>query len=171
MKTRIVAAASVAALLLSGAAVAQPAARDGNLSRADYIASIDALFAKLDTNRDGQVTSAERQSVRQANRAERMQKRFERMDANKDGSVTLAEMQAAHDKRGEAGEHRGKRGHFGGRHGGRGQRGEKANATMSKADFQARALQWFDKADADKNGVVTKAERQQAFAARKAPRQ
>lgn len=180
---KIMIAAALPALFLSGAAVAQPsradANKDGDLTRAEFIASIDARFARLDTNRDGQVTPSERQAVREANRAERMQKHFAEMDANKDGNVTLAEMQAAHEKRGEMhgerGERHGKGGHFGGRHGGPGKHGMRGmggdpNATISKADFQARALQWFDKFDADKNGVVTKAERQQAWAARKAGR-
>lgn len=180
---KIMMTAGLSALLLGGAAMAQPggvdANKDGNLTRAEFIARIDARFAKLDTNRDGQVTPSERQALRQANRAERMQKHFAEMDANKDGNVTFAEMQAAHEKRGEMHGERGERhdkgGHFGGRHGGPGKHGMRGmggdpNATISKADFQARALQWFDKFDADKNGIVTKAERQQAWAARKAGR-
>ena len=163
MKT-LIASAVTAALLLSGAAFAQPmgrdANRDGNLTRAEVSAAIDARVAKLDANRDGQISPAERQAQRQ----QRMDQRFERLDADKNGQISKAEWQAAREMRA------GKRGAKGMR-GGKGMRGAMANQTVSAADMKAKALSWFDRIDADRNGVITQAERQAAKTARRGARQ
>lgn len=168
---KLIAPAVTAALLLSGAAFAQPmgrdANRDGNLTRAEVAAAIDARVAKLDANRDGQISPPERQAQRQ----QRMSDRFDRLDTDKNGQISKAEWQAAREKRGEM---RGKRGHFAGKRGGmhgQGMKGAMANQTVSVADMKAKALQWFDRIDTDKNGVVTQAERQAAKAAHRGARQ
>ncbi|QPQ54253.1 calcium-binding protein [Allosphingosinicella flava] len=167
---KIILSAATAALLTGGLAVAQPAPHGGDVKRADVAVAIDARAAKLDADRDGQITPGERQALRR----QRIDGRFERLDTDKNGQLSKAEFQAAREKRGEAREGRhGKRGHFGGhgmRHG-MGMRGAMATRTVSVADMKAKALGWFDRQDADRNGVVTQAERQQAMAARHAERQ
>jgi hypothetical protein len=173
MNRKIMAAGGVSALILlsAGIAIAQPnvdrPGRNADISRADLVSRLDARFARLDANGDGNLSAADREQAIEA--------RFKRIDADGNGAITLAEMKAAEGKRGEAfaardggqvgGRHRGGRGH--GRHGfGPGKMGGMADAnrdgTVSKAEFQARALAGFDQADADHNGVLTAAERQQA---------
>ena len=174
-KTMIAAGMSALALLAAGVASAQPADgrpdRDADMTRAELVQRLDARFAKLDTNRDGNISAAEQK----ARRDTRVAERFKRLDADSNGSVTLAEMQAAHAKRGDRDE-RGHHGRRGGRHhfgfGGFGGNADtNGDGLTSKAEFQAKALAHFDRVDADRNGVVTTAERQQARAAMKAQRQ
>lgn len=166
------------ALLAGGTALAQadtaPAGRTADMSRTQLVSRLDAQFAKLDANHDGFLSDAERKAVRDT----RTEKRFARLDTDKNGSVTLAEMKAHHDRRGDASAERsGRRGHgkhAGMRAGGRGHGGMNLDADkdgrISKAEFQARALERFDRMDADKNGVASAAEHQAARAAMKGPR-
>jgi hypothetical protein len=169
-KTLIAAGLSALAALTAGAAVAQATdgrpGRDADVTRAQVVAQTDARFAKLDANRDGNISAAERTAMR----GDRVAERFKRLDLDGNGSVTQAEMQKAHEARGERGE-----GRRGGRHGG-GFSGAGATADadndglISKAEFQAGALERFDRGDADRNGILTAAERRQARAAMKAQR-
>jgi hypothetical protein len=177
-KTIATAALTMLAVLAGGVASAQadtkPADRQADRSRAQLVTRLDAQFARLDSNRDGFVSTDERAAVRNARIAER----FQRLDTDKNGSISLTEMQASHKDGGAApGERRGKRGSHtmrGGRggHGG-GMRAAPAmdadkDGRISKAEFEARALARFDRADADRNGVLTAAERQASHAAMKA---
>ena len=178
MKKMILLGALGATLLGSGLAVAQTPerpGRDADWTRAEMIARADRQFAKFDTNGDGKITAEERAAHRDA----RIEARFQRLDADKDGAVTLAEMKAAHEQRAEkrgaraeGGDRDGKRPH-GMRRGGHGRGGPgdmmmRADANkdgvITKAEFQAPMLAMFDRLDADKNGVVTKAERDAARA-------
>ena len=75
--------------------------KDGVLTRAELLAQVDAKFAKADTDRNGQLSEAERKAAHEAMRAEmktRMQARKTEMlgkyDANKDGKLDTAERQA-----------------------------------------------------------------------------
>jgi len=110
-----------AALLLAGAAHAQPAPgreppnpdtdRDGKVTLAEFKASHTErqtrMFARMDANKDGKITQAEADSV--GKRAEAAGRRgpggggpggfVMRMDANKDGAVTKAELTAMSDRR------------------------------------------------------------------------
>ncbi|MGF7148654.1 hypothetical protein FHS96_002282 [Sphingomonas zeicaulis] len=182
MKKMILFGALGATLLGSGLAVAQPAerpGRDADWTRTEMIARADKQFAKLDTNGDGKITAEERQARKDA----RLEARFQRLDVDKNGSVTLAEMKAAHAQRAEKrAEKRAERGDRdgqdrGGRHGmrrghhGRGGPGgmmmhadANKDGVITKAEFQAPMIAMFDKLDTDKNGVVTKAEREAARA-------
>ncbi|WP_448502336.1 hypothetical protein [Sphingomonas sp.] len=110
-------AAALGATMLAGTAMATqtpaPQQAPGALqqrmappaTRAEAIQRADAMFDRLDTNRDGIVTAAERQAAREA-RAERLEargkamgKRGERMmqrrDANRDGNISREEFRAA----------------------------------------------------------------------------
>jgi hypothetical protein len=178
-KTLSTATLAVLALLAGGTALAQadtaPAGRTADMSRTQLVSRLDAQFATLDANRDGFLSDAERSAVRDA----RIEKRFAQLDTDRNGSVTLAEMKAQGDRRGEASAERsGRRGHHGKhpgmRAGGRGHGGMHLDANkdgrISKAEFQAPALERFDRMDADRNGVVTTAEHQAARAAMKGAR-
>jgi Ca2+-binding EF-hand superfamily protein len=145
--------------------------KDGNLTKAELTAALDKRFAQLDSNNDGRITKEERDAAHQA----RFEQHFKAMDTDGNGQISQAEMQAAHAARKEMrGAHRGMRhgdgphgeGHRGWRHGGFGHGMARADANndgvVTKAEFQARALERFAKADANNDGTVTKAEREAA---------
>lgn len=186
-KTLIAASLSALTLMSAGVALAQPGAGapapKADLTRAELLTQLDARFAKMDFDKDGKLTAADRKAAGEARVAER----FKKLDADGNGAVTLAEMQAAHDKRmaergsGEAGKgkdgkehmaHHGKRGH-GFKHG-FGFKGGKQDANgdgvITIEEFRAPMLAWFDKADTDRNGVLTAAERDAARKAMRAER-
>ena len=152
-------AAGLGALTLLGAgiAVAQPAAmgpgRGGEISRADLVQKLDQRFARLDVNKDGNLSPADRSAGVEA--------RFKQLDSDGNGALSLAEFTAAHGKRDAAFAARGGDGErgFGGRH---------RDGAVSKAEFQSRALAAFDRADANRDGKLTAAERQAARAVRRA---
>lgn len=155
---------------------------DGQITRAEMTAGVDAMFAKRDVNKDGKIDKADRAAMRAQMRA----KMWDRLDANKDGSVSKSEWEAAHtagmaehkDMRAEAGKD-GKHGD-GMRGGGHGKMGGKMGGMMAGkmgggmdmmamadtnkdqavtlVEARAAAAKHFDMLDTDKNGVVTKAE-------------
>ncbi len=160
---------STAALVLSGAAAAQTApaqerttdrAPRPDMTRAQAQAKAEAAFARMDANRDG--------TLDQTDRTARRAGMFDRMDADKNGSISRAEFDAMQAKRGaEGGKARG--GHrMGARHGQMGGKmGARSGADRAPVTRQAfidRALTMFDRADADRNGTVTQAERNAARA-------
>ena len=179
-KTLIAASLSALTLIAAGGAMAQPDAarpdRKADVQRTELVARLDARFAKLDTNGDGNFTADERKALRDARIAER----FKRLDADGNGAITLAEMQAAHDKRtdrakqgdGERKMRHGKHRHHGfGFHGRMvGKVDANNDGVITKVEFQAPALARFDKMDTDRNGVLTAAERKAAWEAMRAQR-
>lgn len=148
--------------------------KDGNLTKAELTAALDKRFAQLDSNNDGSITKEERDAARKA----RFEQHFKAMDTDGNGQISQAEMLAAHEARKEMrSKHHGMRGHDGPgmghadghrgwRHGGFGHGMAKADANndgvVTKAEFQAKALERFAKADANNDGTVTKAEREAA---------
>ena len=154
--------------------------KDGTLNEADRAARKAAVFDRLDSDKDGQVTKAEmsaahsaregkwegRESKRDAKRpamtdaqkAERHAAHFARMDTDGSGAISRAEFDAMKGMRG------GKMGKRGGHRG----MMAKADGPMTQQAFVARALTRFDKADANKDGTVTQAERKSAIDAMKA---
>lgn len=175
--------AGTALVVVAGAALAaQPSQtsqpqrpdRNADITRQQVIERVDARFARLDINRDGRATVEEgRQAAVQA-RQERADRAFERLDLDHDGSVTRAEFDQARaqmrehrgERRAERGERRGMRGMH--RRGGRGMRGEGAQRLFDDQGFvtleqmRERALARFDRSDANHDGTLTMAERQQA---------
>lgn len=143
--------------------------KDGQITAAEVKAKAAERFARMDADGDGLVTREERRQARQARRADRKARRFARMDANGDGMVSLDELKTGALRRAErrftrldanadggisleelqAG--KGRRGHWGGkRHGKGGKRGP-----MTLQDLDDRMMRMFERADANKDGVIT----------------
>ncbi|MDB5669404.1 MAG: hypothetical protein JWO25_363 [Alphaproteobacteria bacterium] len=163
MKEKLIAAGLTALTLLAagvaGAAPSTGPGRHADISRAELTAQVDARFDRLDANHDGKIDASDR--------AASIEARFKRLDADGNGSVTLAEMQAA-EANGDAAT-----GHS--HAGAPGRRGRHAGNFIgpdgtTKAQAEAKALARFDRGDADHNGVLTAAERQQTHAGSKAAR-
>ncbi|ARO14157.1 EF hand domain protein [Ketogulonicigenium robustum] len=115
MKTSMI-PLGVAALLMAGAAAAQPAPADdrpaprmpafadldangdGQLTLEDFAALRAARFAALDTNGDGTISAEEvvaaEEAARQARQLDRAQAMLDRLDANGDGVLQVEELNA-----------------------------------------------------------------------------
>lgn len=159
--------AGAAAIMASGAAHAQGRqAPPADLTRAQAQQHAAQMFDRLDVNGDGTLDAADREAQRKA--------RFDRLDSNSDGAISYDEFTAARTSRGERPE--GVRGQRGGprneRMGLRGMRGmgmgmrgpgrpggADGDHAITRAEFEAAILARFDAADADKDGIVTAAER------------
>ncbi len=171
---------------------------DGQITRAEMMAGVDAMFAMRDANKDGKIDKADREAMREQRRAAMWQK----LDGDGNNSVSKAEWDAAHaarmanreemrakhkgmraeagkdGKRGEGMRRGGQRGKMGGKMGGHkgGGMGMMAMADTNKdqavtlAEARAAATKHFDMLDTDKNGVATKAEMQAMHAKHKAER-
>ena len=100
--------------------------KDGAISKAEMTAALEGRFAKMDVDKDGKLTQADRDAMR----AQRLDKRFAMLDTDKNGQVSKAEFAAAHearaDKRAERGEGRKWQGR--GHHRGHGMMGMRADA-------------------------------------------
>ncbi|MET0248933.1 MAG: calcium-binding protein [Sphingobium sp.] len=149
--------------------------KDGTITKAELTAALNARFAKMDVNGDGQITQADRD----ARRAQRMEARFTALDADRNGQISKAEFTAGHqarmDKRAEAGKGEGRKGHHfrGGHRGGKGMMGGWGgkggkDGVVTKAQFMAGPIAMFDRADTNKDGKVTA---QEMTAAREAMRE
>ena len=172
----------------------RPGRPDPNASetRQQVIARVDALFARLDANHDGRVTPEEMQAMGERRRGEMQQHAgemrehagdmrqhmFDRLDANHDGSISREEFAAAHQAGGPhpgmmpppPGGPEGPEGHRGMGGGGRGGMGMRMfgdQGFITLEQMRARALERFDRADANHDGVLTPAERQAARAQRR----
>jgi Ca2+-binding EF-hand superfamily protein len=181
-KTLAIAAASMVAI--TGAAYAHnhddPAKP---MTRAEVQAKVKTHFDKFDASKDGVVTRAEFDAARaqmreewQAKAVQRQGERFTMLDANKDGQIGRAEFDADHQARAadRAGDRKGgeKRwGHHGGKGMGMGmgmgmgwfERIDTDNdGRVTLADASKKALEMFDKADANRDGTVTPEERKAA---------
>lgn len=91
-------------LLLAATALiaATPAAdldKNGEITRAEFMAAADANFISADADFDGQLTKDEHKTLREAIRTEQAKARFSQMDADQDGRVSEAEMLAARAQR------------------------------------------------------------------------
>ena len=152
-----------AVLVLAVPAIAQMAKPERpDQTRAQAEAKVRSHFAMLDTDKDGFVTAAEIGAMR----GEAMGKMFERMDADQNGSISRAEFDAAH-MGGPGGRHGGDHGMKMGRGGGRMMMMADADkdGRVSQAEAVSGALAMFDRADTDKNGVLTSSERRSAWQA------
>src|SRR6185295_15394952 len=127
---------------------------DGDVTSQQAIAHVDEMFARLDANHDGRVTPEEMRAMGEHRREEMRQHMFDRIDANHDGNISREEFAEAHAM------HRGPGGPDG--PGGRGMRmfGDQGFVTLEQ--MRARALERFDRADANHDGTLTAEERQAA---------
>lgn len=154
--------------------------KDGTISKAELTAGLEARFAKMDIDKDGQLTGKDRDLRQQ----QRMDSRFAMMDTDKNGQISKAEFVASHqarmDKRAEARKAGGpqvRRWAGGGHHRGAGRdmmgggRDGDRNGMVTKAEFMARPLALFDRADANKDGKVTADEMKAARQAMRGQRQ
>jgi len=129
------------------------------------------VFDRIDANHDGQITAVEAQAGRRQHaqtnggqpavaHATALPGLFARADVNKDGVVTRAEFQAMGSVIKGRMEQAGMRGGFAGK------MFETADANrdgrVSLAEAQALALQHFDRADLNHDGIVMPQEREQA---------
>lgn len=134
-------AASLVALLASGTAIAglqrADADGDGSISRAEFVARADARFARLDTDRNGQLAQPEMESAREAMRA----KRAERMEARGKAMPERANRAPGNDKR------------FA-------RLDVNSDGALSLEEHRAQAVIRFDRMDANRDGQIDKAERQ-----------
>lgn len=161
--------AAGSAYAVEGGASRPTADADGNgvLTRAEAQAFATQTFAKLDANKDGKLDQADREARRAA--------MFDRLDTDRNGQLSRAEFTArpARAERGPRPE--GEKGFGrGGRHGHYGMRGgmmmrgpggafgadTDKDGAISQAEFTAAAMKRFDAADANKDGQVTKEERE-----------
>ena len=134
------------------------------MTRAEAQQRADQLIARLDANHVGMLD----QAVRDA----RQKIRFDRLDSNHDGEVSYAEFTAARSRFDQArDEHRSEHGGRAGGHrlagrglgaifraegGGLAQMADaNKDGVVTKAEFEAAALERFERLDANKDGVVT----------------
>lgn len=154
---------------------------DGAISRAEADTAATQLFSRLDGNNDGRLTREDRDIVADRHSAEM----FTSMDADNNGAISRAEWTAHHeqrqaqratrraDRQANAGGQGGGRQHHG-RHG-RGHGGGMAmlarhadtnnDNAVSREEFLTAATARFERADTDKDGTISAAERQSARAA------
>ncbi|KQN28413.1 hypothetical protein ASF00_11250 [Sphingomonas sp. Leaf34] len=115
--------------------IRQDANRDGVGTRAEAIAQADARFAQMDTDRDGRVTAGEMRAYRAA--------RHDRMVASgRDVPIPPP---------------------GGSKHDGMGRRMDpNGDGSVTREEFEARALKRFDRIDANHDGVIDATERANA---------
>jgi hypothetical protein len=174
----------VALIGLAGTALAQPPdqgpRRAVDVTRAEVIQRSDAAFARLDANHDGRFTREEAQALGQQRREQMRTRMFERLDADHNGQISREEFAQAHRGPGRRGGGAGPMADGGPDGppppGGPGMRrwhhrgpgmGMRMGARMfgeagfvTAEQFRARALERFDRADANHDGTLTVAERQ-----------
>lgn len=161
--------------------------RGADVTRAEVIQRTDAAFARLDANHDGRFTREEAQALREQRREQMRTRMFERLDADNNGQISREEFAQARRGPGRRGPRGpggpggpgamaghgpdgpsppgGRHMRRGFRHGGPGMRmrmgarmfGEAGYVTAEQ--FRARALERFDRADANHDGTLTVAER------------
>lgn len=178
---KLIVLGGVAALAVSGAAMAQPqdsqrgARMDPNatVSQAEFVDRRVARLAAMDANGDGVVSRDEMRAHRQARAADMRGRMFERMDADSDGALTRAEYDAAHEQRraergDRAGSNRAWRGHRGHR---AGMRLDRDGQGVNIEQARQRAAEQFARMDADGDGQVTGAEMRAHHEARRAEHQ
>lgn len=191
MNKFLTAGVAAAALVAGGTAVAQssgaaPAVQTkvkmhharmaGPMTRAEVQAHVQAMFARLDANRDGFITQEEVQAGKQHRgrtgerpggdaadgAAARRTSLFDRLDANHDGMISRDEFAAASHQRVMA-MHRASMGGLGGLGGKMFDRADtNKDGRLSLAEAQQAALARFDAMDLNHDGTVTPEERQQA---------
>ena len=135
------------------------------ITKAEMTTMVAQHFAALDLNHDGKITREEVRAAREGQMEKRMKEHRDRafamLDSNHDGSISKAEFDAGH-MAGRGGPEMplppgGREGEHKGPIGGHGPMGGPGMMMLGSG-------RWFDKADANHDGVVTLAEAQTAAA-------
>lgn len=158
--------------------------KNGTLSQAEVLASAEKIFARRDSNKDGAIDTADagQPKGKGKNREERAERMLKRLDANNDGKVSQDEMLAGAtktferfdaDKNGEVTKaevdakreaFRDARKAFREVKASDGEARQEARKALREARIDRMGSRMFDRADADKNGTLTKAEMETAAA-------
>jgi Ca2+-binding EF-hand superfamily protein len=143
-------AALIVLALSTGGTVAYAASADrGGWTRDQAVERSEAMFDRMDLNDDGVLDGADREA--------RLAARFARLDSDGDGVLTEREWMAQVERT----ERRGSRGMAARR-----ALDADGDRSVSREEFAAMALARFARADADGDGVVTRAERRDGRPAR-----
>ena len=161
LKSYIFAAAAFAVPAAPAVAQQQGAAPQ-SIKKSDVIARTDAAFASDDTNKDGFLSASEIQAAQgrdldnvRAQLAARVKAAFNQLDTNKDGQLSLQEFSASvpaikvSDTPQQALQ----------------KLDTNKDGKISAAEFRAPKIVAFDRADANKDGVLTMEEARRAAAA------
>ena len=191
--TKFLTASAIALLMTAAVAIAAPAPTpvappEKAMARGEVQAKVRAHFAKMDTNKDGAITTVEitERRAKTADHAVQLGKAkhpggawqgenavrdpnaaFDLLDANKDGMISRDEFAKGREMRIEKRivmrEHDGKHGakHGGGMASGRmiAMADSNHDGRITLAEAEAMALQHFDKMDSNHDGQVTREER------------
>ena len=132
----------------------------GDITRAQAAEMAAKHFDRMDANKDGKFDRSDREAMHARMAAEM----FDRTDTNKDGTISRDEWNAGAARMAEMHGQRGGRGGPMMRHMGM-MADTDGDRAVSRQEFEARALQHFDRADTNKDGKISAAEREQAHAA------
>lgn len=162
MATALMVSALGALALTSGIALAAGQPHDmgdhpmGDMTRAQAMQMADARFDRMDANRDGRLDRADREAMH----AKMAGEMFDRADTNHDGMISRDEWNAGAAKLAEMRGHgRPMMRHMGMMADADGDR------AISRDEFRQRAMEHFDRVDANHDGTISAAEREQAHAA------
>src|SRR5437868_1156088 len=177
MKTLVFLSGAAVLATVAGIALAQPGpgperrGPEGDVTRQQVIARVDAMFARLDADHDGRLTPEEMHAAGAHRRAEMRQHIFDRLDANHDGMISREEFDRGHPMAGgPEGPHGMEMGPPppGAPGGPEGPRGHglrmmfAGDGPVTLEQMRTRALERFDRADANHDGVLTPDERHAA---------
>jgi Ca2+-binding EF-hand superfamily protein len=135
-------------LLLAGTATGQ----DGSISRARFIADMDAQFRAMDSDRNGQLSGAEIEASQRAQASSDASKRnrtlFALLDVDKDGKLTAEEFDRFNNPPPNTANAAPVLARMDGNR----------DRQVSAAEHRAAMLANFDRLDTDHNGIVSGAE-------------
>lgn len=167
MRTLPILTAGALALALAAPAMAAPGGKQGGydrtqpMARAEMMAKVDQRFAKMDTNGDGTIDAAEMTAHREAMKAARAQRLASMSEADKakmeakkeQRRAAMKERKAERVAAGEPAREKRAKGSWLARIDANG------DGMITREEFNAPAMQRFDRLDANKDGVVTPEER------------
>ena len=152
-------AAAMAAATLPSAALAQAGAPKP-VSRTDFLKNLDSRFSKVDANHDGKIGKSELVAAQQRDLQagnlrirQQLQVKFKQLDTNKDGQLSQAEFMAVAPtiRTAETPDQM------------LAKLDANKNGSVSLDEFRAPDLAKFNRADTNRDGIVTPAEAQAAI--------